>query len=124
MNNLSSSIAVYNELVDSHPELLELLFRGFHYNIRGNGPLGDYRDITLLNNYTVHHNRDEFVDFDKPEEKRLLLRQWINLDGARELTWDFADHYNTGPRTPENAGERRRTGKIIEALDGVYFIFV
>ncbi len=134
MNNSSSSIAVYNELVDSHPELLEPLFRGFHYNIRGNGRLGDYRDITahrvpvfsyhdgqlscrynqkailtaeelpnvepltdleknaincvaelamrdilrfdislqsedlmLLNNYTVLHNRDEFVDFDKSD---------------------------------------------------------
>lgn len=165
MNNISCSMAVYNELIEHYPEYLEPLYRGFYYNIRGNGPLGEFRDVTshrvpvfsfhqgrlscrynqkailtaaelpgvprlsgiekdaincvaelamrddirfdvyleagdlaFLNNNTVLHNRDHFVDFEEEERKRLLLRQWINLDHARELTFDFADHYNTGPR--------------------------
>jgi len=178
LNNISCTMAVYNELVESHPEYLEPLYRGFHYNIRGNGPLGKFQDITahkvpvfsfyqnmlscrynqkailtaeklpgvepltdlekdainyvttlamrddirfdvhleagdiaFLNNNTVLHNRDSFIDHDEPERKRLLLRQWVNLENARELTDEFADHYNTGPRRgpaihPEVAGAR------------------
>lgn len=180
LNNISCTMAVYNELVETHPEYLEPLYNGFHYNIRGNGPIGEYQDITkhrvpvfcyyddmlscrynqkamltaeelpgvepltdlekeainyitelamrddirfdvhleagdiaFLNNNTVLHNRGSFVDHDEPEKKRLLLRQWVNLDGARELPEDFADHYNTGPRRgpaihPEIEGERNR----------------
>jgi hypothetical protein len=180
MNNISCSMAVFNELVGDHPEYLEPLFRGFYYNIRGNGPIGEYQDITshrvpvysyhksmlscrynqkailtaeelpnserltdlekaaincvgelamredirfdaraeagdlmLLNNHTVFHNRDGFTDYPEPERKRLLLRQWINLEVARELTFEFADHYNTGPRMGPaihhgKAGERVR----------------
>ena len=180
LNNISCTMAVYNELVETHPEYLEVLYTGFHYNIRGNGPIGEFQDITkhrvpvfsyyqdmlscrynqkailtaeelpgvepltvlekdainyvaelamrddirfdvhleagdiaFLNNNTVFHNRDSFVDHEEPENKRLLLRQWVNLDGARELTEEFADHYNTGPRRgpaihPEVEGERNQ----------------
>lgn len=178
LNNISCTMAVYNELVENHPEYLEPLYNGFHYNIRGNGPIGDYQDITehrvpvfsyyedmlscrynqkamltaeelpgvealtklekeainyitelamrddirfdaqlesgdiaFLNNHTVLHNRGSFTDYDEPERKRLLLRQWVNLEGARRLTDDFADHYNTGARKgpaihPDQKGER------------------
>ncbi len=165
VNNISCTMAIYNELVETHPEYLEPLYTGFHYNIRGNGPIGPYQDITqhrvpvfsyykdqlscrynqkailtaeelpgveplttlekeainyiaelamrddirfdvylevgdiaFLNNNTVFHNRDSFIDHEDPKKRRLLLRQWVNLDGARELTEEFADHYNTGPR--------------------------
>lgn len=165
MNNLSCAMAIYNALLESHPKYLEPLYRGFYYNIRGNGPVGEFQDITshrvpvfsyyqgllscrfnekailtaeqlpnatklttlekeaiacvatlamrdgirfdlrlaagdllLLNNHTVLHNRDWFKDFDQADKKRLLLRQWINLDAARELEFEFADHYNTGSR--------------------------
>ncbi len=46
VNTLSSAIAIYNRIVETHPEYLEPLHRGFHYNIRGNGPPGQWRDIT------------------------------------------------------------------------------
>ena len=55
-------------------------------------------DLLLLSNHSVFHTRDAFEDWDEPERKRLLLRKWINIPNARELTWEFADHYNTGPR--------------------------
>jgi hypothetical protein len=165
INNISCSMAIYNELLEFWPDYLEPLYRGFFYNIRGNGPEGKYQDITahrvpvfshhkgmlscrynqkailtaqelplseplselehmavnkvaelamrddirfdihlesgdlvFLNNNTVLHNRDQFVDYENESQRRLLLRQWINLHEARELTYEFADHYNTGPR--------------------------
>lgn len=165
LNNISCSMAIHNELIKAWPEFLEPLYRGFFYNIRGNGPVGEYQDITrhrvpvfsyhngmlscrynqkailtaqelarsqalseleqqavnkvaelamrddirfdvhleagdlaFLNNNTVLHNRDHFIDHEDETKKRLLLRQWINLHNARELAPEFADHYNTGPR--------------------------
>jgi hypothetical protein len=55
-------------------------------------------DLLMLSNYTVFHNRGAFEDWAEPERKRLLLRKWINIPNSRDLTWEFADHYNTGPR--------------------------
>lgn len=165
INNLSCAMAIYNAILDSHPEYLTPLYRGFYYNIRGNGPIGKFQDSTshrvpvfsyyqsqlscrfnekailtaeqlsseikltdlekdaiacvaelamrddirfdlrlatgdllFLNNNTTLHNRDWFRDYDQAERKRLLLRQWINLNDARALDPRFADHYNTGPR--------------------------
>lgn len=165
INNISCSMAIHNELMTTSPEYLDSLYRGFFYNIRGNGPIGKYQDITshrvpvfsyhksmlscrynqkailtaqrlafseplaeleqqavnkvaelamrddirfdvhlhagdlaFLNNHTVLHNRDHFVDHEDVAQRRLLLRQWINLHESRELAGDFADHYNTGPR--------------------------
>lgn len=165
MNTIASSIAIYNELLRTSPELLDPLQNGFHYNIRGNGPPGEHENLTahrvpvysfhkgklscrfnakamltaeqlpgapaltpmekdainkvatlavmpdlsydvmlepgdllLLCNHSVFHTRGAFEDGDVPEQKRLLLRKWINIPNGRELTWEFADHYNTGPR--------------------------
>lgn len=165
LNLLSSSTTIYNEILRNHPEYLDALYRGFHYNIRGNGPPGPWQDITkhrvpiysyhdgklscrynqkaiktaeqlegvepltdlekaaidyvaeianspnircevqleagdivFLNNHCVLHNRTGFEDYEDPAQRRLLLRLWLNLDHARDLTWEFADHYNTGPR--------------------------
>jgi len=165
INNISCSMAIHNELLMGWPELLEPLYRGFYYNIRGNGPEGKYKDVTahrvpvfsahngilscrynqkailtaqelpnsealseieqqainkvaelamrddirfdihlkagdlaFLNNHTVLHNRSQYIDYDEESRRRLLLRQWINQYEVRELTCDFADYYNTGPR--------------------------
>jgi Taurine catabolism dioxygenase TauD, TfdA family len=70
-------------------------------------------DLLLLSNYSVFHTRDAFEDWDEPARKRLLLRKWINIPNARELTWEFADHYNTGPRQgPYVEGEPRRAVNV------------
>lgn len=180
LNNVSSTMSIYNEIFKENPEYLDVLYKGFQYNIRGNGPVGEFQDITahrvpvysyhkgklsarynqkaiktapelpgveplseleikaidrvaelanrddlrfdfmlqsgdiaFLNNYLVFHNRGAFEDWEEPEKRRLLLRQWVNLHNGRELTEDFADHYNTGPKLgpaqhEELVGERNR----------------
>ncbi len=70
-------------------------------------------DLLLLSNYSVFHNRDAFEDWTEPARKRLLLRKWINIPNSRALTWEFADHYNTGPRQgPYVSRESARVAKV------------
>ena len=164
-NQLSSAVTIYNRILEERPEYLECLYRGVHYNIRGNGPPGPWRNITehrvpvyhfrngvlscrfnqkamktsqelhgaprltetevaaidyvanvarrenvqhelrleagdmlILNNHWVFHNRSSFQDSTEPDSNRLLMRMWINIEGGRDLSYEFADHYNTGPR--------------------------
>ena len=44
-SRLCSGTAIHNVLAETTPELLEPLYRGFHHNIRGNGPPGA-EDVT------------------------------------------------------------------------------
>lgn len=164
-SQIASSISIYNEILRTHPEYLEPLYRGFHHNIRGNGPVGEWENVTrhrvpvfshykgtlsgrynlkailtaeqlpgveplselerraveyvgelamrpdlrldmdlragdlqLLNNHTVLHTRTAFEDHEELEQKRFLLRAWINMPNSRPLEDGFADHFNTGPR--------------------------
>jgi len=41
-----SSTAVYNAILAEHPEHLEILYRGFHNDLRGEGPSGDIDELT------------------------------------------------------------------------------
>ncbi|MPZ46330.1 MAG: TauD/TfdA family dioxygenase [Betaproteobacteria bacterium] len=164
MSSIASSIAIYNAILREHPEYIEPLYSGFHYDLRGEGVTGHvnevtrnkvpvfsyfkghlscrfnpkaietaqikmgrslssleldavhhieqlasdptYRldmmlepgDIQLIDNYSVLHSRTEYIDHDEPDEKRLLLRLWINIFDGRELAPNFSDRYNTGSR--------------------------
>lgn len=55
-------------------------------------------DIQLLNNHTTLHSRGGYVDWDNPEQRRLLLRLWLNIPNGRPLAPEFADRLNTGGR--------------------------
>lgn len=46
LSQIASSMTIYNEILDNHPESLEPLYRGFQYNIRGNGPPGEWENVT------------------------------------------------------------------------------
>ena len=46
INTLTSSVGIFNRIARRHPHLLPPLLRGFHYNIRGNGPPGPWVDVT------------------------------------------------------------------------------
>ncbi|HAT35291.1 MAG TPA: hypothetical protein DCS82_06215 [Rhodospirillaceae bacterium] len=43
---IASAIAIYNEICRTQPEYLPTLFRGFHYDLRGEGPAGSPDEVT------------------------------------------------------------------------------
>ena len=43
---IASTGAIYNEVCRTHPEYLPTLFRGFHYDLRGEGPTGNPDEVT------------------------------------------------------------------------------
>tara|TARA_R110002096_G_scaffold351413_1_gene544458 strand:+ start:592 stop:1674 length:1083 start_codon:yes stop_codon:yes gene_type:complete len=57
-------------------------------------------DLQIINNHTTLHSRTEYLDFEKPEEKRLLFRLWLAPPGSVRLPdswWDF--YRSTEPGT-------------------------
>ncbi len=46
LSTLASSMTIYNEVLARHPEHLELLFRGFHHDLRGEGVTGRLDEVT------------------------------------------------------------------------------
>ncbi len=175
VSRLSSATAIYNEVLAKHPEHLELLCRGFRYDLRGEeragiAPITGYIPVysyyqgklsaryvytsikqasrkgnytltaeetaalTFLNqtaaredimlemmqepgdmqfcfNHTVFHSRTTFEDWEKPEDKRHLLRLWLNVPNGRNLAPGFADRYGTGTGmgVPPPGGEVQAT---------------
>lgn len=49
-------------------------------------------DLQLVNNNVVVHSRRAFTDASAGGQKRLLLRQWVNLDGGREFPTTLCRH--------------------------------
>jgi len=45
-SSLTSSVQIYNEIVDNHPEFLPVLFEGFYHDYRGYGPNWDPNEVT------------------------------------------------------------------------------
>jgi hypothetical protein len=45
-SSFTSSMSIFNEILASRPELLEPLWRGFHYDVRGEGVTGDPDEVT------------------------------------------------------------------------------
>ena len=162
-STVRSAIALYNEILDRHPEYLPALHRGFQFDLDGKGPTGDplavthvipvYSwfegqlscrfnekaikdgaakigrtlpylereaiewigeqttrpdlelsmdfqpgDIQWLNNHTMLHAREGFVDHAEPSERRLLYRLWLNHAKSRPLDDAFANKVLMGPR--------------------------
>ena len=46
LSTLVSSAAIFNELLAKHPEYLDILFRGFHHDLRGEGVTGHIDEVT------------------------------------------------------------------------------
>lgn len=164
MSRVASASAVYNEILANHPEYLEPLCRGFHHDVRGEGPTGEFDEITdieipvfsfhagklscclnskaiatarqksggvlssleqaaldyiedramqsdlrfdfmlepgdilMMNNYAILHARTAFEDWEAENQRRLLLRLWLNLRHGRPLAENFTGRFNTGHR--------------------------
>lgn len=46
VSSLASSATVYNEVLVQRPDLLEVYYRGFHHDLRGEGPTGKLDEVT------------------------------------------------------------------------------
>jgi hypothetical protein len=57
-------------------------------------------EATFLNNYTVMHARSEFVDWDEPDQKRLMLRLWLDAErNQRPVVPNIHVYENEGGRS-------------------------
>ena len=45
-NMIASAMTIYNAVLEHHPEYLDLLYRGFHYDVRGEGVTGKSSEVT------------------------------------------------------------------------------
>lgn len=45
-SSIVSSMAIYNEILENHPEYLDVLYRGFLHSLRGEGPTGKPDEVT------------------------------------------------------------------------------
>jgi len=45
-STIASAMAIYNEILATHPEYLDVLYRGFHYDVRGEGVTGSSNEVT------------------------------------------------------------------------------
>jgi hypothetical protein len=166
LSSVTSTMSIFNEILEHHPEYLEQCFEGFHHDLKGENPPGvppvtphkvpvfsfldgflsscfntsyiehgakrrgvelsaheratldlvnalamreDLRfdflmepgDIQFINDHTTIHSRTEFVDYDEPDRKRLLLRLWLKVANGRPLEWRIADR-GYGPGAARN----------------------
>lgn len=46
MSSLVSTVAIHNEILQHHPEYLEVLYEGFYHDYRGYGPSADPNEVT------------------------------------------------------------------------------
>jgi len=66
-------------------------------------------EATFLNNYTTMHARSEFEDWDEPENKRLMLRLWLDAErNMRPVTPHIHIYENTGGRSGIDAQPGRQ----------------
>ena len=46
LSRIASAAAIYNDIFVNHPEFLAPLCRGFHHDVRGEGPTGKFDEVT------------------------------------------------------------------------------
>ncbi len=56
-------------------------------------------DIQILNNFVTFHSRTEFVDADRPELKRHMLRLWLQFPEGRAFLRKYPTIYDGVPHT-------------------------
>ncbi|MFT5173766.1 MAG: hypothetical protein ACI8W7_001944 [Gammaproteobacteria bacterium] len=57
-NMITSAMTIYNELLATHPEYLDVVYDGFHYDVRGEGVTGSDNEVT-------HHRVPIYSYFDE-----------------------------------------------------------
>ena len=56
VSSLASSAAIFNEIYKNHSNFLKFYYRGFHHDLRGEGPTGDLDEVTknLIPVFSIH----------------------------------------------------------------------
>jgi hypothetical protein len=85
-----SSTAVYNAIVAEHPEYLDILHRGFHNDLRGEGPTGDVDELTM-NRVPVFSDHEGRVScsFNYRMIDSASKKSGVPLTGAERAALDF-----------------------------------
>lgn len=47
LSTIASSMAIFNRMLEEHPEYLDLVFRGYRYNLRSEGATGAINEMTF-----------------------------------------------------------------------------
>jgi TfdA family taurine catabolism dioxygenase TauD len=65
-------------------------------------------EASFLNNYAIMHARSEFEDWDAPEQKRLMLRLWLDAErNTRPVVPEIHIYKNVGGRSGIDPQEGR-----------------
>ena len=67
-------------------------------------------DIQLLNNHVIYHGRTSFIDYPEEGRKRLLLRLWLSVPGARPLPYGYEEVFGNIERGLMRGGVPCREG--------------
>jgi len=54
-------------------------------------------DVQFANNYAILHSRTAFEDHDQPARRRKMLRLWLKMNNARQLSPEFPGRNGFGP---------------------------
>jgi hypothetical protein len=52
-------------------------------------------DMMLMNNHLILHSRTDYIDYEAPEQKRLLCRLWLALPDSARLPESWGDFYRS-----------------------------
>jgi Taurine catabolism dioxygenase TauD, TfdA family len=93
LSSLASATAVYNEILRTHPEYLDVLHRGFRRDARGNGPTGDPNEVSAYipvydyanGELSCSYGRKVIVDGAKKAGAPLSESELAAVDAIRDL---------------------------------------
>jgi hypothetical protein len=75
-------------------------------------------DLQIFNNHVTLHSRTEYVDFDRPEQKRLLFRLWLAPPDSVRLPDSWGDFYrSTVPGSVRGGIRGHEHGAVCKAFE-------
>lgn len=85
-----SSTSVHNAIFNEHPEYLDVLYRGFYNDLRGEGPSGDINELThrRVPVYSYHAGRVS-CSFNSRMIDNALQKRGEELDSKTRDAYDF-----------------------------------
>ncbi len=105
LSSLASAAAIFNEILADHPEYLDILFRGFHHDLRGEGVTGHIDEVTNHRipvyshfadrlscsfNYKIIETAGEKMGSPLNAEERAALEYILNMAEHPDIRFDMA----------------------------------